>query len=705
MKKLNLLLGIILFLSCSSSIFSKGIKNTLIFDGVDNYVNIDVVTNDITSSSISAEIRFKTNASLWHEKANQLLSFHTASYTNILLIGIGVNGGIYINTGNLGQVKGSGYNDNKWHTLSIIALADGTVYAYVDAVNSFEFNLDVIDWSTAAKCSIGQEYDGTTTTDHFLGEISEVRLWNKQLTIEEINNQLCANFLGSENGLIALYEFENIVTTPFTYLVDGSLYNNDGLIIYPNLQSDWVHRDVSCNNSLNDLVQFSITGDAPYDLLGNTTLTERLESHVIENNEQSYADFLMHVGDIRPGPDTTNPLDVCSIGYYTRAKQALDLSTKDAYILIGDNEWNDCPTPFSALTNWNNTFLSFNQGFKNKFQVNEQVGRPENISYISNSVLFITINQVGGAMAMQDINNWAQRMTDNANWITENITKYKNFVQTCVIYAHSRPNYNNHITGLGNPVLYDPIQNAVGFFAKPVLYIQGDDHVFNWTQPYGWQPKLLRIVIDSDDHINDILQVVVTKDPVLPFYVERTAFSNGLTSSPIIQTLSSSSVSVSWTTAIPTASVVRYGKTNDPLRYREEDLILKTNHQLTINNLDNIPDYQFEVGTRTAKLIMNTSRMSDSEQVESENKTIANVFTNEMVLIYPNPNAGHFNIELKNNVENTLVEVYDLMGKKVFTQNYVSTKFTIDITNQPKGIYLVKMITDNQVLEKKIIYQ
>ena len=57
------------------------------------------------------------------------------------------------------------------------------------------------------------------------------------------------------------------------------------------------------------------------------------------------------------------------------------------------------------------------------------------------------------------------------------------------------------------------------------------------------------------------------------------------------------------------------------------------------------------------------------------------------------------------NEANALIEVFDLMGKKVFTQNKASGKTTIDITNQHKGIYLVRITIGDEAFNEKMIYQ
>ncbi|PCJ00619.1 MAG: hypothetical protein COB15_02275 [Flavobacteriales bacterium] len=96
-----------------------------------------------------------------------------------------------------------------------------------------------------------------------------------------------------------------------------------------------------------------------------------------------------------------------------------------------------------------------------------------------------------------------------------------------------------------------------------------------------------------------------------------------------------------------------------------------------------------------------TTNNNDLEKSLEEKVIIEeNIFT-----IYPNPNTGQFNIELKIDDVNALIEVYDLMGKQVFTQNTNETIKKIDISDQPKGIYLVRITVGIEVFNEKIIYQ
>jgi hypothetical protein len=68
------------------------------------------------------------------------------------------------------------------------------------------------------------------------------------------------------------------------------------------------------------------------------------------------------------------------------------------------------------------------------------------------------------------------------------------------------------------------------------------------------------------------------------------------------------------------------------------------------------------------------------------------------VKVYPNPGNGVFNAELKANSEKLKVEVYNMMGEKVLSQfSTNNSPFTINISNQPTGIYLYRLIDNSGV--------
>ena len=70
-----------------------------------------------------------------------------------------------------------------------------------------------------------------------------------------------------------------------------------------------------------------------------------------------------------------------------------------------------------------------------------------------------------------------------------------------------------------------------------------------------------------------------------------------------------------------------------------------------------------------------------------------------LVSIYPNPANSHINVNATSNISN--VEVYTISGQKVgnFTANGTTT--TISTTNLTSGLYLMKIHTENGVINQK----
>lgn len=81
--------------------------------------------------------------------------------------------------------------------------------------------------------------------------------------------------------------------------------------------------------------------------------------------------------------------------------------------------------------------------------------------------------------------------------------------------------------------------------------------------------------------------------------------------------------------------------------------------------------------------------------------------------LYPNPGTGIFNFRIDNsNSQQVILEVFSLNGQVVFSQNYEMQNYEIqsgmfessfDLTGHSPGIYLVRFISGNQVVHKKII--
>jgi hypothetical protein len=76
------------------------------------------------------------------------------------------------------------------------------------------------------------------------------------------------------------------------------------------------------------------------------------------------------------------------------------------------------------------------------------------------------------------------------------------------------------------------------------------------------------------------------------------------------------------------------------------------------------------------------------------------------LILFPNPTSGNFDIQVMNGNRNSLRKVYltDMFGRQIMYEEKVKrSRFEIDLTNQPKGIYFVKIVEGDRIGVKKII--
>ncbi len=74
---------------------------------------------------------------------------------------------------------------------------------------------------------------------------------------------------------------------------------------------------------------------------------------------------------------------------------------------------------------------------------------------------------------------------------------------------------------------------------------------------------------------------------------------------------------------------------------------------------------------------------------------------NDLLKIYPNPASTQFTIEFKNADENTRVLMYASNGSLVFERQAQQKVLLVDLSELPKGIYLVRTVSGNRVTAQK----
>jgi len=99
--------------------------------------------------------------------------------------------------------------------------------------------------------------------------------------------------------------------------------------------------------------------------------------------------------------------------------------------------------------------------------------------------------------------------------------------------------------------------------------------------------------------------------------------------------------------------------------------------------------------------------LSAADYAQSLYDSLFSVGINEIAIdnnikVYPNPSKGIFTVVADNAIE---IKVIDSNGKTVFIKNNVAKKEDIDLREMPKGIYILKIITDNTNVLRKIVIE
>jgi len=85
---------------------------------------------------------------------------------------------------------------------------------------------------------------------------------------------------------------------------------------------------------------------------------------------------------------------------------------------------------------------------------------------------------------------------------------------------------------------------------------------------------------------------------------------------------------------------------------------------------------------------------------------ITNTGNEGALLVYPNPNNGHFSVDAQGWGTNGFLDIYNLPGQKVYGTPLTGPGwFPVDLSNQPGGIYFLHFINDQGAIVKKIIIE
>ena len=220
----------------------------------------------------------------------------------------------------------------------------------------------------------------------------------------------------------------------------------------------------------------SVIGDIPYDEDEVALLDSLVEQHNLEGR----AAVMVHVGDIK------SQASACDEQVYSSVAAQLSALTVPTLVLVGDNEWNDCPDPDEAWSFWFPTFSAF----YGDLPVETQPGRAENVAWVSSGVLVVAWTMPGGAVHSEE--QWADFLADGADWVEGQLQAHPE-VSSAVLLTHAHPTENH------DPFM-DRFLPAAAAFDRPILFIHGDGHGWLEDTPWPTAPQVTRVQIEAAVH-------------------------------------------------------------------------------------------------------------------------------------------------------------------------------------------------------------
>ncbi|WP_179352495.1 T9SS type A sorting domain-containing protein [Winogradskyella vidalii] len=81
------------------------------------------------------------------------------------------------------------------------------------------------------------------------------------------------------------------------------------------------------------------------------------------------------------------------------------------------------------------------------------------------------------------------------------------------------------------------------------------------------------------------------------------------------------------------------------------------------------------------------------------------LFQDRSFKISPNPSSNKLNIKLLKTSKNTILEVYDVLGKRIHKSTITQLEASVDVSNWKTGVYLVKVSNEKESQTKRFIKQ
>eukprot|EP00549_Striatella_unipunctata_P002215 CAMPEP_0118704704 /NCGR_PEP_ID=MMETSP0800-20121206/19407_1 /TAXON_ID=210618 ORGANISM="Striatella unipunctata, Strain CCMP2910" /NCGR_SAMPLE_ID=MMETSP0800 /ASSEMBLY_ACC=CAM_ASM_000638 /LENGTH=297 /DNA_ID=CAMNT_0006606671 /DNA_START=140 /DNA_END=1030 /DNA_ORIENTATION=+ len=231
-------------------------------------------------------------------------------------------------------------------------------------------------------------------------------------------------------------------------------------------------------------VRFYAMGDTPYNAGEHLLLVDQ-----VLRLSKDEAEFVVHVGDMQ------RRYGYCGNATYEIVRNTLQGGKLPTFITPGDNDWYDCSDYAEALERFNFYFGDLDQTWPHNFAVQYQAARRENFLFLHKEVMFASLH-VARASHFKGYEELNARTNDNLAWLRHAIRSHTSVCM--VLFCHAFPLLPHYET------FYNGLVALANEYNKPILYIQGDYHVWHVDRPFTEAQNIQRIVVNNGGDENPV---------------------------------------------------------------------------------------------------------------------------------------------------------------------------------------------------------
>jgi hypothetical protein len=216
--------------------------------------------------------------------------------------------------------------------------------------------------------------------------------------------------------------------------------------------------------------------------------------------------FSSHVGDI--GRDDPDP---CLNSTVDTETNRMDTFERPLVYTPGDNEWADCSNDVARLEYLRSRIFR-GTGTQSRGQTRlaltsqDSRGFPENATWQSGAVTFVTIHVVGSKDNGLNSTGFAARRQANIDWLAAAFDAAEaRGDKGVMIIAQDHPNLDNKASADGAAAyqsMRDAVIREVRAFSGQVLYIHGDGHTYKNVKPEAGLANLRRVQVEGDSKVS-----------------------------------------------------------------------------------------------------------------------------------------------------------------------------------------------------------